>query len=331
MKKSLILVHVFALLAVAVYAVVAVVFFFNDKNKVGAADEVLPDGIYTVTFDSREGTAVDSQQVASGNKVKEPKAPSRSGCNFLGWYSDVACEQIFHFDTPITNSITLYAKWETVYYTITFDVRGGAAIAPKTVVSGTKIKAPTPVWEGFEFIGWFSDEDCTTPFDFTKPIDSDKTLYAKWSLELKMAEDGLSYIIDKYNGDAENVVLPATYNGLPVTAIGAFAFKDCATVKSIIISGNIKTIEDGAFENCSTLTTIIIEDGIIYIGDRVFERCNCLTSIVISESVEVVGKYIFKDCNNLATIYCEIDSRPAGWNANWNKYCNAKVVFGYQG
>ena len=114
MKKPLILVHVFALLAVAVYAVVAVVLFFNDKNKVGAAVEVLPDGIYTVTFDSREGTAVDSQQVASGNKVKEPKAPSRSGCNFLGWYSDFACEKIFHFDTPITNSITLYAKWETV-------------------------------------------------------------------------------------------------------------------------------------------------------------------------------------------------------------------------
>ena len=308
MKKSLILVHVFALLAVAVYAVVAVVFFFNDKNKVGAADEVLPDGIYTVTFDSREGTAVDSQQVASGNKVKEPKAPSRSGCNFLGWYSDVACEQIFHFDTPITNSITLYAKWETVYYTITFDVRGGAAIAPKTVVSGTKIKAPTPVWEGFEFIGWFSDEDCTTPFDFTKPIDSDKTLYAKWSLELKKSEDGLSYIIDKYNGDAENVVLPATYNGLPVTAIGAFAFEKCTTVKSIIISDGIKNIEVCAFYGCSNLTTILIP-----------------------ESVTEIDAAVFRHCSSLTVINCVASSQPAGWNANWNKYCNAEVVFGYQG
>ena len=308
MKKSLILVHVFALLAVAVYAVVAVVFFFNDKNKVGAADEVLPDGIYTVTFDSREGTAVDSQQVASGNKVKEPKAPSRSGCNFLGWYSDVACEQIFHFDTPITNSITLYAKWETVYYTITFDVRGGAAIAPKTVVSGTKIKAPTPVWEGFEFIGWFSDEDCTTPFDFTKPIDSDKTLYAKWSLELKKSEDGLSYIIDKYNGDAENVVLPATYNGLPVTAIGAFAFENCTTVKSIIVSDGIKNIEICAFYGCSNLTTILIP-----------------------ESVTEIDAAVFRHCSSLTVINCVANSQPAGWNANWNKYCNAEVVFGYQG
>ena len=308
MKKSLILVHVFALLAVAVYAVVAVVFFFNDKNKVGAADEVLPDGIYTVTFDSREGTAVDSQHVASGNKVKEPKAPSRSGCNFLGWYSDVACEQIFHFDTPITNSITLYAKWETVYYTITFDVRGGAAIEPKTVVSGTKIKAPTPVWEGFEFIGWFSDEDCTTPFDFTKPIDSDKTLYAKWSLELKKSEDGLSYIIDKYNGDAENVVLPATYNGLPVTAIGAFAFENCTTVKSIIISDGIKNIEICAFYGCSNLTTILIP-----------------------ESVTEIDAAVFRHCSSLTVINCVANSQPAGWNANWNKYCNAEVVFGYQG
>lgn len=308
MKKSLILVHVFALLAVAVYAVVAVVFFFNDKNKVGAADEVLPDGIYTVTFDSREGTAVDSQQVASGNKVKEPKAPSRSGCNFLGWYSDVACEQIFHFDTPITNSITLYAKWETVYYTITFDVRGGAAIAPKTVVSGTKIKAPTPVWEGFEFVGWFSDEDCTTPFDFTKPIDSDKTLYAKWSLELKKSEDGLSYIIDKYNGDAENVVLPATYDGLPVTAIGAFAFENCTTVKSIIISDGIKNIEMCAFYGCSNLTTILIP-----------------------ESVTEIDAAVFRHCSSLTVINCVASSQPAGWNANWNKYCNAEVVFGYQG
>lgn len=308
MKKSLILVHVFALFAVAVYAVVAVVFFFNDKNKVGAANEVLPDGIYTVTFDSREGTAIDSQQVASGNKVKEPKAPRRSGCNFLGWYSDVACEQIFRFDTPITNSITLYAKWETVYYTITFDVRGGAAIAPKTVVSGTKIKAPTPVWEDFEFVGWFSDEDCTTPFDFTKPIDSDKTLYAKWSLELKKAEDGLSYIIDKYNGDTENVVLPATYNGLPVTAIGAFAFENCTTVKSIIISDGIKNIEMCAFYGCSNLTTILIP-----------------------ESVAEIDAAVFRHCSSLTVINCVASSQPAGWDANWNKYCNAEVVFGYQG
>ncbi len=35
--------------------------------------------------------------------------------------------------------------------------------------------------EGYTFIGWYADKDHNTKFDFTKPITSNTTVYAKWT------------------------------------------------------------------------------------------------------------------------------------------------------
>lgn len=64
-----------------------------------------------VTFNSQGGTDVDSQTVHKGNLATEPVAPTKSGYNFGGWFTQPAGHgQKFNFaTTPITESITLYA------------------------------------------------------------------------------------------------------------------------------------------------------------------------------------------------------------------------------
>lgn len=53
------------------------------------------------------------------------------------------------------------------------------------------------------------------------------------------------------------VKIPAkVHNYIKVTAIGDFAFSDCAKITSVIIGPEVKTIGARAFENCSRLTTI---------------------------------------------------------------------------
>ena len=40
--------------------------------------------------------------------------------------------------------------------------------------------AEPPKWEGHNFLGWYSDEECTIPYDFTDQVKNSFILYAKW-------------------------------------------------------------------------------------------------------------------------------------------------------
>jgi uncharacterized repeat protein (TIGR02543 family) len=69
---------------------------------------------YTVTFNSNDGSAIDGSPftVTSGEKVTKPDDPTKEGYTFGGWYTDdTTFENAYDFDTAVTASITLYAKW----------------------------------------------------------------------------------------------------------------------------------------------------------------------------------------------------------------------------
>lgn len=65
---------------------------------------------YTVSFDSKGGTKVDSQIVEHGSTATKPRNPHRNDYTFKGWYLD---GKKFDFSTPITGDITLVARWAT--------------------------------------------------------------------------------------------------------------------------------------------------------------------------------------------------------------------------
>ncbi|HHX86777.1 MAG TPA: InlB B-repeat-containing protein [Firmicutes bacterium] len=66
---------------------------------------------YTVTFNSNGGSAVDPiTGVTEGETVTLPADPTKEGHTFLGWFIDE--ETPFTAETPVTEDITVYAKWE---------------------------------------------------------------------------------------------------------------------------------------------------------------------------------------------------------------------------
>ncbi len=84
----------------------------NYAKESGAAPKVLK---VTVTFDSNQGTAVDSQLVAVGNKVAKPADPTKEGYTFTGWFTDQDCTKAYKFDAPVDGAepeFTLYAGWK---------------------------------------------------------------------------------------------------------------------------------------------------------------------------------------------------------------------------
>ena len=82
------------------------------KESGAQAPEVLK---VTVTFDSNQGTAVDSQLVAVGGKVAKPADPAKEGYAFSGWFTDEDCTKAYDFDAAVDGTqpeLTLYAGWK---------------------------------------------------------------------------------------------------------------------------------------------------------------------------------------------------------------------------
>ena len=84
----------------------------------GTFDPGQPNGIplYTVTFNSNGGSDVPEQIRANAAATKPDSR--KAGYTLVGWYTDEACTAAYDFTKPVTDSVTLYAKWEAAprYY-----------------------------------------------------------------------------------------------------------------------------------------------------------------------------------------------------------------------
>ncbi len=105
------------------------------------------------------------------------------------------------------------------------------------------------------------------------------------------------------------------------TSIRKNAFYECTSLTSITLPNSVTTIGEDAFSGCSSLTSIIIPSSVTTIGQYAFNCCSSLTSIIIPSSVTTIGQYAFNCCTSLTIyceVYCEVCSKPSGWNSYWN-------------
>ncbi|MBO0413198.1 InlB B-repeat-containing protein, partial [Enterococcus hulanensis] len=86
---------------------------------------------FDVTFETDGGSAVPKQTVEDGSKATKPSNPTKAGYDFIGWYKDKACKEVFDFDKEvITEATTIYAGWKTKEkFAVTFETDGGSTIA----------------------------------------------------------------------------------------------------------------------------------------------------------------------------------------------------------
>ncbi len=135
-------------------------------------------------------------------------------------------------------------------------------------------------------------------------------------LKYKLSNDGRYYSVEGIGTcDDNHVVIPEVYKDLPVTSIGAYAFKDRYKLNSITIPDSITSIEDYAFYNCDNLTRVSIGDGLCNIGLYAFAECSKLTSITFPDSVTSIGEGAFQRCSSLNSIVIGDGVLSIGWHA----------------
>ena len=121
------------------------------------------------------------------------------------------------------------------------------------------------------------------------------------NLKFVLNDGGTGYVLEKYEGDAETVVIPSLYLGLPVTEIGHRAFAGKHLLEITIPEG-VRKINDSAFQSCEQLKKLTLSDGLIHIGAFAFSGCGQLTSVQIPEGVTCIDEYAFSYCHGLKEI-----------------------------
>jgi len=114
-----------------------------------------------------------------------------------------------------------------------------------------------------------------------------------------------------------DIEIPAVYNNRPVTAIAEYGFGNLRTVESITIPNNVITIGGNAFSGSYNLKSVTLPNSVTSIEYWAFASCQSLSSITIPNSVTTIGNFAFFYCNSLI-IFTELESRPQGWDINWN-------------
>ena len=119
-------------------------------------------------------------------------------------------------------------------YTIDFDVQGhGTAPESQLVKPGDKATKPEdPAEEGCLFKGWYTDSDCKTEYDFSKPVEKDMTLYAKWETAILIHEITVQNV--PYPIAGQHPVLKgatAVEDGIHMRGIGGWYWYDSGSHK----------------------------------------------------------------------------------------------------
>lgn len=126
---------------------------FYDKLKGAYAETDYSIQGHEVTY--MDGEDVYAMQVVNG-KTSAPDTPVKSGYRFVGWYNGNAK---WDFDTPVTENLTLTAKWEKIHTSAPsaprYDVavsdgaHGSVTVSPKSASKGSTVTVTVTPDKGY--------------------------------------------------------------------------------------------------------------------------------------------------------------------------------------
>ncbi len=233
---------------------------FKDKTEMTIYAHWIENGKFTVGY-MPNGTNVTNKpednttydQVTTEQIAIPKQEPVRAGYNFIGWkvneddtlYKYGTKHDAYTNISAIQGSVTFYAQWEPVTYTITLQDKDNSIKITGTIESLPELT--TPEKEGHEFKGWYTEENGGKKIETITPENvtdlNGTTLYAHWEeiqtddYEIKGVNttDSTVNVIKRTEGSAYLIVATYTANGHLVKA----TIKDISDVKTNAAGENI--------------------------------------------------------------------------------------------
>ena len=139
-----------------------------------------PSVKYTVTWMLNDIKLIDTTEVTEG-EMPVHENPAMEGYIFIGWQPALA---------PVTGNAKYTAYFEKRAedkVAVTFNTDGGTFINTQVIDRNTApVKPSDPQKKGCEFEGWYREAGFVTPYEFTEPLNTDITLYAKWKTVVRI-------------------------------------------------------------------------------------------------------------------------------------------------
>ena len=208
------------------------------------------------------------------------KDAEKTGYSFEGWHSDESLQTRVYTVISSGETVTLYAKFAPVTYTITYDYSGGEGVEnPSTYnVESEDIILNAASKIGFEFVGWFVGEE---KIDIIKKGSvGDMTLVAKWQeISPFVVENG---VVTAYSGDEKHVVVPETVGGEKITAIDENLLQNIAnSVEIVEIQAKIETLPQSLFFNLAKLRILTLPSNIVEMPAKLLKDCVALEEVTL--------------------------------------------------
>ena len=171
---------------------------------------------YAITYDLNGGsvTPANPTSYTIEDAAITLNAPTKANLSFAGWTSTsdsiTTPQKTVTIAHGSTGARDYTANWNA---TITFDTKGGSAVADKVVAEGTVVNEndiAATTKDGLHFAGWYDDEDYNTKHDFTKAVTKNTKLYAKWEAKVTFNSNGGSDVATKTVAEGAKVTEPDT-------------------------------------------------------------------------------------------------------------------------
>ena len=159
-------------------------YFSSDGDALGIGlnadgNVVLGSLCTTITLDPNGGT-LPEYSLVEGAALP---IPSRIGYTFAGWYGnpEFTGDPVTDVPTGSTVNLTFYAAWTPNTYTVIFDANGGSVDPTSAVtVAGKLTSLPIPTYDGYNFLGWYTQKDGGDKVTTDTVFAVDSTIYAHW-------------------------------------------------------------------------------------------------------------------------------------------------------
>lgn len=247
-------------------------------------DDVDEAVYYTVKFNTVGGSEIAPMQILSGKTANQPASPTRDNYIFFEWLKGSVP---YNFDLPVTEDITLTARWMSAESVFSFVVEEGTG---NITITGIKELPKTDTLHVPSVINGFT----VTAIDGGAfgTFDSD-------------------YITSVTVPESVTEIGTYTFEGFPVklnvqgtlTALGEGAFDGCTYLKSVKLGEGITSIPFAAFSNCASLGSVAIPEGVELIDENAFKDCASMVTIVLPASVKTIGDSAFHGCGSLKTVF----------------------------